>query len=72
MDKLDSIRVFVAVARAGGFSAASRALGLPVATVSRKVADLEESLGVRLFERSTRQVVLTDAPRACGLRCAPQ
>ena len=60
MDKLDSIRVFVAVARAGGFSAASRALGLPVDTVSRKVADLEVSLGVRLFERSTRQVVLTD------------
>lgn len=63
MDKLDSIRVFVAVARAGGFSAASRALGLPVATVSRKVADLEQSLGVRLFERSTRQVVLTDVAR---------
>jgi DNA-binding transcriptional LysR family regulator len=63
MDKLDSMRVFVAVARAGGFSAASRALGLPVATVSRKVADLEESLGVRLFERSTRQVVLTDVAR---------
>ncbi len=63
MDKLDSIRVFVAVARAGGFSAASRALGLPVASVSRKVADLEESLGVRLFERTTRQVVLTDVAR---------
>lgn len=63
MDKLDSIRVFVAVARAGGFSAASRALGLPVATVSRKVAELEESLAVRLFERSTRQVVLTEAAK---------
>lgn len=63
MDKLESIRVFVAVARAGGFSAASRALGLPVATVSRKVAELEASLGVRLFERSTRQVVLTDVAR---------
>jgi len=61
MDKLESIQVFVAVARAGGFSAASRALGLPLATVSRKVGELEESLGVRLFERTTRQVVLTDA-----------
>jgi DNA-binding transcriptional LysR family regulator len=60
MDKLESIQVFVAVARSGGFSAASRTLGLPLATVSRKVAELEESLGVRLFERSTRQVVLTD------------
>lgn len=63
MDKLESIRVFIAVARAGGFSAASRALGLPLATVSRKVAELEESLGVRLFERSTRQVVLTEAAK---------
>jgi DNA-binding transcriptional LysR family regulator len=60
MDKLESIKVFVAVARAGGFSAASRELGQPVATVSRKVAELEASLGVRLFERSTRQVTLTD------------
>ncbi len=60
MDKLESLQVFVAVARAGGFSAASRTLGLPLATVSRKVAELEASLGVRLFERSTRQVVLTD------------
>ena len=60
MDKLESLQVFVAVARAGGFSAASRALGLPLATVSRKVGELEESLGVRLFERTTRQVVLSD------------
>jgi DNA-binding transcriptional LysR family regulator len=69
MDKLDSIRVFVAVARAGGFSAASRALGLPVATVSRKVAELEASLGARLFERSTRQVVLTDVARGYFESC---
>ena len=60
MDKLDAIRVFVAVATSGGFSAASRLLGLPVATVSRKVAELEETLGVRLFDRSTRQVTLTE------------
>jgi len=60
MDKLESVKVFVAVARAGGFSAASRELGQPVATVSRKVAELEAALGVRLFERSTRQVTLTD------------
>jgi DNA-binding transcriptional LysR family regulator len=69
MDKLESVRVFVAVARAGGFSAASRALGLPLATVSRKVAELEESLGVRLFERSTRQVVLTDLARGYFEAC---
>lgn len=63
MNKLESIQVFIAVARTGGFSAASRALGLPLATVSRKVAELEESLGVRLFERSTRQVVLTETAK---------
>lgn len=60
MDKLESVKVFVAVARAGGFSAASRELGQPIATISRKVADLEAALGVRLFERSTRRVTLTD------------
>ena len=69
MDKLESVQVFVAVAKAGGFSAASRALGLPLATVSRKVAELEESLGVRLFERSTRQVVLTDVARGYFEAC---
>ncbi len=60
MDKLESIQMFVAVARNGGFSAAARALGQPLPTVSRKVAELEEALGVRLFERSTRQVVLAE------------
>lgn len=60
MDKLESMQVFVAVSQAGGFSAASRALGLPLATVSRKVAELEASLGVRLLERSTRRVALTE------------
>ncbi|RTL18906.1 MAG: LysR family transcriptional regulator [Burkholderiales bacterium] len=59
MDKLDSMQAFVAVAKTGGFSAAARALGLPTPTVSRRVAELEAALGVRLFERTTRQVVLT-------------
>ncbi|QBK04114.1 LysR family transcriptional regulator [Hylemonella gracilis] len=63
MDRFDAITAFVAVARAGGFSAASRALGLPVANVSRKVALLEEALGVRLFVRTTRHVALTDGGR---------
>ncbi len=70
MDKFESLQAFVAVARAGGFSAAARLLGVPVPTVSRKVAELEEALGVRLFERSTRRVTLTDAARpyydSCG------
>lgn len=54
---------FVAVVGAGGFSAASRALGIPLATVSRKVADLEEALGVQLLVRTNRSVTLTDIGR---------
>ena len=60
MDKLDALKAFTTVAQLGGFSAAARTLGLPVATVSRKVAELEQSLGVRLFDRSTRHVSLTE------------
>jgi len=69
MDKLESMQAFVAVARAGGFSAAARELGVPVPTLSRRVADLEAALGVRLFERSTRQVVLTDQAQAYFTAC---
>jgi DNA-binding transcriptional LysR family regulator len=60
MDRFDAVVTFVAVARSGGFSAAARALGTPVANVSRKVALLEEALGVRLFVRTTRHVALTE------------
>jgi DNA-binding transcriptional LysR family regulator len=61
MDRFESMSAFVAVTKAGGFSAASRQIGLPLPTVSRHVAELEAHLGVRLFHRSTRQVVLTEA-----------
>jgi DNA-binding transcriptional LysR family regulator len=63
VNQLDWIEAFAAVARAGGFSAAARQLGSPVATVSRKVGLLEQSLGVRLLSRSTRHVSLTDSGR---------
>ncbi len=69
MDRLESMTAFVAVARAGGFSAASRELGIPLATLSRRVAELEGALGVRLLHRSTRQVVVTDAGRAFFAAC---
>ncbi len=51
---------FVAVVEAGGFSAASRKLGMPLATVSRKVLELEDELRVQLLVRSTRQIALTE------------
>jgi len=61
MDRLDAMRVFVAVVDAQGFSAASRALSMPLPTVSRKVAELEQHLGAQLLVRSTRKVTVTDS-----------
>lgn len=60
MDRFESIAAFVAVAKAAGFSAAAREMNIPLATVSRRVAELEAELGVRLLHRSTRQVALTE------------
>jgi DNA-binding transcriptional LysR family regulator len=70
MDRFDAITAFVAVARSGGFSAASRALGIPVANVSRKVALLEAALGVRLLVRTTRHVALTDGGKRYFETCS--
>jgi DNA-binding transcriptional LysR family regulator len=69
MDRFESMSAFVAVARAGGFSAASRQLGIPLATISRRVADLEANLGARLLHRSTRQVVLTETGKTFFATC---
>ncbi|MBQ0943036.1 LysR family transcriptional regulator [Ideonella sp. 4Y16] len=69
MDRLDAMAVFAAIADAGSLSAAGRALGVPLATVSRKLADLEAHLGTRLITRSTRKLVLTDAGRDYLLAC---
>ncbi|MFK0333028.1 LysR family transcriptional regulator [Rhizobium sp. NPDC090275] len=55
---------FVTVARHGGFGRASRASGRPKATLSRRVAELETSLGLRLFERGARMLKLTEEGRA--------
>lgn len=69
MDQLDAMRVFVAVARGGSLSSAARALGVPVATVSRKLAALEGHVGVRLLSRTTRRMALTDAGRRYLAAC---
>jgi len=57
---LESVRVFAQVVKAGGFTAAARALGQPKSTISRRVSQLEARLGVRLLQRTTRKVSLTD------------
>jgi DNA-binding transcriptional LysR family regulator len=61
MDRLDAMHAFVAVADLQGFAPAARKLGLSPSAVTRLVAGLEERLGARLLQRTTRQVTLTDA-----------
>ncbi|WP_307437013.1 LysR family transcriptional regulator [Labrys monachus] len=61
MDRLEAMRILLGVVDRGSFSAASRDLGLPLATVSRKVSELETHLGTRLLIRTTRKVATTDA-----------
>jgi DNA-binding transcriptional LysR family regulator len=56
---LNALLIFAKVVEAASFSEAARRLGMPISTVSRKVAELEDQLGVRLLERSTRQLRLT-------------
>ena len=60
---LNDLVVFTEVARRGSFTAAGRELDLPASAVSRRVARLEERLGMRLLNRTTRSVGLTDAGR---------
>ena len=57
---LDDARVFAQVVRAGSLSAAAKQLGIPKSTVSRRLAALENQLGVRLLQRTTRRLKLTD------------
>ena len=61
MFDLNASQVFVCVVEEQGFTAAAQRLGMPKQTVSRKVSDLEEALGVRLLERSTRKLRVTSA-----------
>lgn len=61
MDRLDTMRIFVAVAETGGFAAAARRLALSPPAVTRAVAAVEERIGARLLHRTTRIVRLTEA-----------
>jgi DNA-binding transcriptional LysR family regulator len=64
MDRFESMSIVVAIAETGTLSAASRKLGRPIPTVSRKLAELEARLNAQLFQRSPRQMTLTDAGRS--------
>jgi DNA-binding transcriptional LysR family regulator len=63
MDRLDAMRVILAVVDAGSLSAGSRKLNAPLPSVSRKVAELERHLGTNLLVRTSRNILLTDAGR---------
>ena len=61
MDTLAAMQVFVQVVDTGGLSAAGRTLGLAPSSISRRIGELEEMLGVRLLHRTTRRLSLTEA-----------
>lgn len=69
MDRFDAISILLAAVDAGSFSAASRNLRIPLATVSRRVAELEEHLKVRLLLRGHRRLTLTEAGRSYVASC---
>jgi DNA-binding transcriptional LysR family regulator len=67
-----SIWLFVHVVRAGSFAAAGRKLSMPPTTISRRLQALEAAMGVRLLQRSTRQLNMTAAGRSSSaLRAGP-
>lgn len=69
MDKLTAIRTFVATADQGSFSAAARKLGLSASTVTKMILRLEDALGARLINRTTRKLALTQAGQTYYERC---
>lgn len=69
MNRLESMSVLLAVVDAGSLSAAGRKLGMPLATVSRKVSELERDLKTQLLMRSTRQLTLTESGRDYVAAC---
>jgi DNA-binding transcriptional LysR family regulator len=70
MLNLSDVALFVQVVGEGSFSGAARRLGMPANTVSRRIQDLETRIGLRLLQRSTRKLALTDAGRRLYDRCS--
>ena len=69
MDSIINIATFVKVVEAGGFAAASRKLGMSPSTVTAHIQDLEQRLGARLLNRSTRKISLTEVGNAYYESC---
>ncbi|MEI9995281.1 MAG: LysR family transcriptional regulator [Rhizomicrobium sp.] len=69
MDRLEAMTVLVTAADTGSLSAASRRLRIPLATVSRRISELEAHLNIRLFHRGHRKLALTDAGRGYVASC---
>nr|NMN92771.1 DNA-binding transcriptional LysR family regulator [Brenneria salicis ATCC 15712 = DSM 30166]RBP63748.1 LysR family transcriptional regulator [Brenneria salicis ATCC 15712 = DSM 30166] len=69
MDQIQAMRIFVRIVELGNFSRAAEKQGLPRATVSHTIKQLEARLGVRLLQRTTRQVNITDEGRIYYQRC---
>ena len=69
MDRLDAMSILLAVAEEGSLSAGARRLNAPLTTVSRKIADLEAYLKVKLLTRSSRRLTLTDAGKSYVAAC---
>ncbi len=69
MQDLNDLYYFAQVVEHGGFAAASRAIGVPKSKLSRRVTLLEERLGVRLIQRSSRRFAVTEIGREYHVRC---
>src|SRR5258705_12419647 len=69
MEDLNDIYFFASVAQYGGFSAAARRIGVEKTRLSRRIAALEKRLGVRLLQRTTRALALTEAGQRFFERC---
>ncbi|HEX7341626.1 MAG TPA: LysR substrate-binding domain-containing protein [Rhodanobacteraceae bacterium] len=69
LQDLNDLYFFAAVVENGGFSAASRALGIPKSRLSKRVAQLENRLGVRLLQRTTRKFVVTETGERFYAHC---
>lgn len=69
MNKLNELMIFAKVVEAGSFSAAAQLLGVTKSSVSKKISSLEQQLGVKLLQRTTRKIGITEAGQGIYQRC---